>query len=177
MGQYYRPMILDGSEIIIYNRETSEGLVFAKLMEHAWLKNEAVGKVFGYIYHHPCRIAWVGDYTETDNIPNTPFNGNQIWEMKNENLEVEPMMPGNKFLVNHDKYQYIDLKNYAKNAVDENGWCTHPLPILTACGNGRGGGDYYGPNHEEAGFWAGDLISVEDEAPSQYENYEIVFKE
>ena len=41
----------------------------------------------------------------------------------------------------------------------------HPLSLLTAEGNGRGGGDYNGPNMDMVGTWARDVISMENEAP------------
>jgi hypothetical protein len=44
----------------------------------------------------------------------------------------------------------------------------HPLPILTAEGNGRGGGDYRGADEDLVGTWARDVISVEMEAPADY---------
>lgn len=37
------------------------------------------------------------------------------------------------------------------------------MPLLTAVGNGKGGGDYYGDraiNKEDVGLWAGDLIEI-----------------
>ena len=52
-------------------------------------------------------------------------------------------------------YEYI--KN---NTVDE--WCLHPLSLLTALGNGKGGGDYHGINEDLIGYWAFDEISFED---------------
>jgi hypothetical protein len=44
----------------------------------------------------------------------------------------------------------------------------HPLPLLTAEGNGRGGGDYRGES-PLIGSWARDVISVETEAPTDFE--------
>jgi hypothetical protein len=58
------------------------------------------------------------------------------------------------YIVNHTK------KVYVKKTGD-----LHPLPILTAEGNGRGGGDYHGPNIDMVGTWARDVISMENEAP------------
>ena len=77
------------------------------------------------------------------------------------------------YLINHTQETYIDLGEYEK----ANGWTeewtdrdgkrhswwsvVHPLPLLTACGNGRGGGDYHDrhpdyvielANYEPVGF-------------------------
>jgi hypothetical protein len=43
------------------------------------------------------------------------------------------------------------------------------LPLLTAEGNGRGGGDYRGENENLIGSWARDIISVEMEIPDGYD--------
>ena len=64
---------------------------------------------------------------------------------------------------NHTKKQYVDKTKFK---------CYHPLPLLLAEGNGRGGGDYYGSNEDKIGIWARDVISVEDEKPEGYEEYE-----
>lgn len=66
-----------------------------------------------------------------------------------------------KFLVNYTKKIYIDGTIYFITARNEEGWCTNPLSLLTALGNGQGGGDYRGKEEEKIGAWAGDWISVE----------------
>ena len=89
------------------------------------------------------------------------------------------------YLVNHDIKCYIALEDYVKaNKWTERGvWkdgkidesetydmCVHPLPLLTACGNGRGGGDYFAqyPDYEFIGTWAFDLLEITDEKPEEY---------
>jgi hypothetical protein len=68
-----------------------------------------------------------------------------------------------KYLVNHDKKQFI---NKTKTPKDSDGWKIHPLPLLTCEGNGRGGGDFFVStekkqgNVELIGVWARDKISV-----------------
>jgi hypothetical protein len=47
--------------------------------------------------------------------------------------------------------------------------------LLTAEGNGRGGGDYNGENKEQIGIWARDIISSEKEKPEEYEELVISF--
>jgi hypothetical protein len=67
--------------------------------------------------------------------------------------------------VNHTKKVFVD-----KTKVPESeGWRIHPLPLLTAEGNDRGGGDYRYNNEEEkevVGSWARDVISIEKENPT-----------
>ena len=68
-----------------------------------------------------------------------------------------------KYLVNHDKKQFV---NKTKVPKDGDGWKIHPLPLLTCEGNGRGGGDFFiypekkQGNVELIGIWARDRISV-----------------
>ncbi len=61
-----------------------------------------------------------------------------------------------KYLVNHDKKQFVDK---SKTPKDGDGWQIHPLPLLTCEGNGRGGGDFRGDS-PLVGLWARDKISV-----------------
>jgi len=61
-----------------------------------------------------------------------------------------------KYLVNHDKQEFVDKTKVPK---DKEGWQIHPLPLLTCEGNGRGGGDFRGEN-KLIGVWARNRISV-----------------
>jgi hypothetical protein len=72
-----------------------------------------------------------------------------------------------KYIVNHTKKQYISKENRE----------IHPLPLLTAEGNGMGGGDYRGSNEMEVGSWARDCISLEKEIPIGFEELTLVFEE
>jgi hypothetical protein len=60
-----------------------------------------------------------------------------------------------RFIINESKKQYIDL--WYVRGLD---MLIHPLPLLTAEGNNRGGGDYFGTNMSLVGSWARDFISV-----------------
>ena len=60
----------------------------------------------------------------------------------------------------------------------------HPLPLLTAVGNGRGGGDYAGINADKIGSWAFDVLEVVNYnkaikliSKKGYKLYNIVFSE
>ena len=44
---------------------------------------------------------------------------------------------------------------------------TDPLPLFMAIGNGHGGGDYWGPNQDQVGSWAGDEIVPTNERPGE----------
>jgi hypothetical protein len=68
--------------------------------------------------------------------------------------EVAPLNV--KYLINHDKKQFVDK---SKTPKDADGWQIHPLPLLTCEGNGRGGGDFRGES-DLIGMWARNRISV-----------------
>lgn len=57
--------------------------------------------------------------------------------------------------------------------------CVHPLPLLTACGNDRGSGDYHEgyPDYNRVGKWAFDLIECSDKKPEGYEQLDVTFTE
>ena len=63
-----------------------------------------------------------------------------------------------RFLINRDKKQFVDLWDVP--CID--GYRVNPLPLLTAEGNGRGGGDYSGINEKLVGSWARDFIIVKE---------------
>ena len=84
-----------------------------------------------------------------------------------------------KFLLNHDSKQFVDLDEYKKLSVDKHGWVIHPLPLLTAVGNDRGGGDFHEGNtgYDNVGIWAWQLLSFEDKPPKGFSKFPLVFKE
>lgn len=95
------------------------------------------------------------------------------------------------YLINHTRKAYVDLGEYQRM----NGWtekwrdrdgvlheywsAIHPLPLLTACGNGRGGGDYHEqyPDYDKVGTWAFDLIEFASYEPVGFTKEEYHFKE
>ena len=84
-----------------------------------------------------------------------------------------------KFLFNHDNKQFVDLNDYKANSIDKHGWTIHPLPLLTAVGNDRGGGDFHEGNNgfENVGIWAWHLISIADKPPEDFSKIKIRFIE
>lgn len=160
-----------------------------KLMEHSWLENDFVNGVLEVIWDKPAIVAWVGDYA--DNIED--FGGrytkavyDAVW---GENRQPEqpfdevPKIHRDGFIVNHNRGRYVDLERYAKVAGftpkwdKSNVWVIHPLPLLTAIGNGRGCGDYRGTNEFMVGSWAMDLLSFTKERPNGMDEILIPFIE
>lgn len=85
-----------------------------------------------------------------------------------------------EYILNYDKKCFVRIPKMS-NEKDAYGYpklTIHPLPLLCADGNQRGGGDYYGSNEELVGLWAYDRIGVSNEIPSDFKTELIVtFKE
>lgn len=156
-----------------------------KLTESSFFGNNYVKAVCEYLAE-PARVAWIGDYATVED--GMAYHANIADE------ELLPLLAGNaplldvlkdtkerRYLVNHTKGQYIDLVKYQeqyKELIPQyEDLITHPLPLLTACGNGQGGGDYWGMNQDAVGTWAFDTIQTTDSFPEGKEEIEILFVE
>lgn len=148
-----------------------------KLMEHSWIGNDFVGKVMELLTEggawHKKRIVWCGDY----------YNEKGEMDYYDKVSDENKLAPKNSLnekeqedsiLVNHSKKQYVIM---SKAPIDTDGWKANPLPLLTALGNGRSGGDYHGENEDKVGIWAEDVLSVETEIPKDFVELEIRFIE
>lgn len=179
MGQYYRPVIeTDENELKAIDNYVNGNYQLAKLMEHSWYDNIWVDTISEMIYLEPHRIAWVGDYADAviEDFPNIPVKElfETAWgdskerdkELQNKGFDLK-----GKFLVNHTTHEYINLDKYKKENK-RNGYCTHPVPLLTAIGNGQGGGDFYtyaNKEHiEDVGKWAWNVLEIVDQIPPSY---------
>ena len=190
MGQYYRAILGDayGLNCMVFDRSVDGEYTLAKLMEHSWWNNPFVNSFSEQIYKCKSRVCWVGDYAdEPDDFKfsnNSAFyvpNYNEIWGDKVNLLTSysTDFTLDNKFLLNYDTKEFIDLNIYKKNAKDKDGWTIHPLPLLTAVGNDRGGGDFHEGNigYESVGIWAWQLISIADDIPKNFKPVNVIFKE
>lgn len=77
-----------------------------------------------------------------------------------------------KYIINLDKKEAVAIPEFK-----EDEWTIHPLPLLCASGNGRGGGDYHGINEDMVGAWAYDRIGLDNKLPDGIKLIEIEFKE
>ena len=68
-----------------------------------------------------------------------------------------------KYIVNLRTKEYIEIPE--PNYED---WIVHPLPLLLADGNGRGGGDYRGSDINMVGSWAYHPIGATNEIPEGF---------
>ncbi len=166
MGQYYKAIILAENEVFIrawldsfmHNQNGS------KLLEHSYVGNafmlaiEHILSSEGQFYKS--RLVWAGDYADVEP------NGMNLYEMacEKEPLYREGPVVSHPYIVNHTKKEYV---------IKPRKGAFHPLSLLTAEGNGRGGGDYHG--NGTVGRWARDIISMEDEIPEGFTLHECGF--
>lgn len=145
-----------------------------KLLEHSYIGNHYVNGVMEEIEDNPSSVAWVGDYADdimdfTETYTTDDYK--TAWEdVKDSPFKRLPEVHMDGYIINHSKEQFLDLEKYI--ALNKEGdWCLHPLPLLTAIGNGRGGGDYRSYNRDMVGIWATDTIEYSHEKPEGYHEF------
>ena len=192
MGQYYMPYIKslrDKKEMSVYSHQFESGL---KITEHSWIGNYMCNQVYNWILDNPSIVAWIGDYAEFEMLNNKSYIDEKQWNRirnaiwggdKNKFLQkpdsdlFEFDFNKNWYLVNETKKQFLDMKEFIKKCGDEEWGCLSPLSLLTAVGNGQGGGDYWGRNQDKVGIWAFDTIQITETKPAEYEEIDITFIE
>ena len=169
MGQYYTPVLLTADNKI-KNFETHHYENGAKLMEHSYIGNNLVAAVLDQLVSAPHQVLWLGDYAEMEDLSFKYEDISSDW-MKEMYSSISNIQPdhenqkwryNNAYVINYDKNCYLRLE---ENDPERYQVC--PLCLLTAVGNGRGGGDYFGTHKNLVGIWAGDRISVEFEFPEE----------
>lgn len=164
MGQYYKPVVKKGKMRLTINPWDFD--CGAKLLEHSYIGNHIVESVMHFIDQNPkCRVVWAGDYADEEK------NGKSLFEMSYDFNLIRPydMVVGKNIIINIDKKEFVDLRKCRK---DKFGYTIHPLPVLTAEGCGRGGGDYdmeKGNGAEFVGTWSRDRLVLDDNAPEGFD--------
>jgi hypothetical protein len=167
MGQYYRAVILAENEVFIrtwldahmHNKNGS------KLVEHSYVGNAFMLAVEYCLSRegpfYKSRLVWAGEYANNEPEGRTLYSmaGDKEPQYREEEIVSNP------YIVNHTKKEYV---------VKPRKGAFHPLSLLTAEGNGRGGGDYYGSG--TVGAWARHIISMEDDIPEGYTLHECGFE-
>lgn len=181
MGQYFKACFINAKKDKVKEYfeswDTNNG---SKLMEHSYVRNHFVMNVTYKMINSPKRLVWAGDYgDEVVGEDNYYMLCDKAKKSQNEidmNV-IEQALNENTIYINHDKKEWFDLKK--QTIPNMKGWngIAHPLPILTADGNGRGGGDYCGAHMEMVGMWKGDLIEVSDTIPANYKEIKPFFTE
>lgn len=183
MGQYFRIITRNASGTTVYNRAIKgEGeYVAAKLMEHSWWENSTCKALAASIVDNPTKVCWCGDYAEDEECKALGFSYGEVCGDDADDREIDPApadfsLDNYKYLVNHDKNQFVDLAKYRTASTDGDGDCVFPVSILTALGNGRGGGDYHGDD-PLVGSWAFDTVEITNDAAKidGFEEIEPVF--
>ena len=187
MGQYFHGVILNSHKKNYPNKEKVKAWLSpydygngAKLMEHSYIGNDYVSafealinKENGEYAGYP--IIWAGDYADEE--PNT-FKKEKVnvYSLCDEANKVMVTQPKHyRYVINEDKNVFIDTDKIKK---DEYGYRIHPLPLLCADGNGRGGGDFWGKNQRRVGSWKRDAVVVSDNRPGDtYKEISINFVE
>ncbi len=185
MGQYYNVIVRRNGEDKVYNREVNGEYTMAKLMEHSWWENNFCRALAKTLVDNPAKVCWCGDYAEEDECSELGFNYNDVWGEK-DGCSIEGTdfsLSSVKYLVNNDKRCYVDLEEYYSmcNRPEElqgkmYDRCIFPISLLTALGNGRGGGDYREEN-DDVGSWAFDEIYLTNTLPEGYTKEEYCFVE
>ena len=146
-----------------------------KLMEHSYIGTRFMAVVEfllspeGMFYKSP--LVWAGDYadSEVDTDKNLHDIASDLVGRESIGLTYTATS-SYRYIVNHTKKLYVD-----KNL--DFGGNIHPLSLLTAEGNGRGGGDYSGSFEDHIGTWARDVISVEKDPLDGFKELECPFSE
>ena len=172
MGQYYKAIILGEKKISKHEViRISMHTIGSKLMEHSYIDNHFV-QLFEYLLtpegiFYKSRVVWAGDYAdEEEGLDQNLYCISDNYPDKNLNNTTKLIPKEYKYISNHTKKIYVNKDKHTY---------IHPLPILTAEGNGRGGGDYYGKHNELVGTWARDVISIEKDIPENYTEFDCNF--
>ena len=165
MGQYYMPVIKRGNKLRrVYSHDFHNGL---KLTEHSYVDNNFVKVVANEIVDNPAQLYWLGDYTEESDFSSASMFKriySYAWRRsKNDRTTVED--PNEEFDWTKDWYYINETKKQYILMPKPGDWVFTPVSLLTAIGNGRGGGDYHKPN-EMIGYWAGNKVYLSLEKPS-----------
>lgn len=164
MGQYYKPCNLDKKEYV-HTHDYQCGL---KLMEHSYIGNPVSNAIENLIIPggswYKARLVWTGDYADKE----ISHDKNLYSMLNDDGTKIQPpdkkVDSEYKYLVNYSKGVYVDLSKIKPDTTD---FKIHPLPLLVAEGNGRGGGDFH-KEDPRIGIWARNSISLEASIPEGF---------
>lgn len=168
MGQYYHAYTKNASEKRAWSLQCTnftetrnfDWYVGLRLTEHSWYGNILTDAMSFYLYQNPTQLAWVGDYANDAEVYDKCWRDDTYeyhFEVHDEKFDYT-----GKWLVNHTTKEAFTIERPTGEA-----WVPYPISLITACGNGKGGGDYRG-QHKMIGKWAMHTLSIEDEVPADY---------
>lgn len=159
MPQDYHPVLLGPNGTILAWVSPDKYGCDKKLMTHA-RSNPFVGAIEMLLTpeggFNKARLVWAGDYAFAEPVIN--LNLHKMCTDENELFPEESDTSYYGFIVNHTKGQFISKERCEKYTK------LHPLPLLTAEGNGCTDGDYP-REHKLLGYWARDMLSVVKQRP------------
>jgi hypothetical protein len=168
MGQYYRNTILKpdfknekqpvAMTLCPYNYGNG-----AKLMEFSWIGGRLMKRIEWLLANTfaGSNFVTVGDYADAvDGVDlyskASEFEDSKDYKKIETTIPDYDKIPYYKYAVNLDKKEFVTLKEFTPPV-----FTIHPLSLLCAFGNGRGGGDFYGKTGSKSvGKWAFDRILV-----------------
>lgn len=198
MGQYYYPVSLTSdkkrvkgyvkSHDIMWRFKREDGSFVTlgtglKIMEHSYIGNKMMLCVERLLIPggewHKTPIVWAGDYAEPEEETGLTLHEMAERAVDGEHVSVKyipkPLTAKEakefRYIVNHTKGEFVDKQSVPSYG----GYKIHPLSLLTAEGNGGGGGDFRGSNRK-VGSWARDVISMEKEVPKGFTEIKPNFK-
>lgn len=159
----------------LYTHDYGNGL---KLMEHSYIGNNMMNVIDRLLLPdglwYKQAIVWAGDYADEDEDGTTLYSKlEDDKKIMPKTIPEEAIPEEYKYLVNHDKKVFVDM---SKVKPDGYNLRIHPLPLLTAEGCGRGGGDFHGED-SRIGTWARNRISIEKDKPENFEEVDGQFVE
>lgn len=169
MGQYYNPMLEIEGNTTVYSTHVDGDYMMAKLMEHSWWANPFVLAVASKLWRIKGRLAWIGDYAEEGDKNWNPAFGEAYNGDASDDLVYNGFRLEGKLFLNHTKKEFVDLDKYLECMEErKQEWITNPVSLLTAVGNGKGGGDFRGSLKDFIGHWAWDELEITDEDVYNY---------
>ncbi len=180
MGQYFLAYVRDK------NKKRGKTFISScgglKLTEHSWVGNDFMQGVCKKIHNKPSYVYWVGDYFDpSEDEAKSEMSSDcvsvdfaSLWRKKNAKELQDTFDISDKYLVNHDLKVYVNMCDYIDmltcGKTHDKDWVQHPLSLLTAISNGKGGGDYdvEGLNADSIGVWKGCLLEITDNIPKDY---------
>ena len=192
MGQYFKALVERDDKVTVYGPRG-----FMKMTEHSWISNEFTDAVLKDLNDNgPARIAWIGDYADHESFCPNGMDEKEYMERYdaawNDAKTVTGAIGQSKpveyvrisfdddcdiqfkakdlmdfCLVNLTKGRFMFLGDYIAHDTAARRTSLFPLSLLTAVGNGQGGGDYQGACMKSVGSWAFDEIALvrKDELP------------
>lgn len=174
MGQYYVAIILDCHGRFISAWLNPHDYDYgAKLTEHSSVNSAFVAAVSqqicpeGALYRSA--VVWAGDYAPVEEeLEVTLYDSIDLAPNQGKGIAASAAAAARyPYLVNWTKRLYVDKRKETT---------FNPLPLLTAEGNGLGGGDYKGSAMNLVGTWARDELSLESVVPPEAKELVCGFK-